>query len=416
MAYAKRMSGVFVMKSVFGLASRCFLVVFAGWIILVSSGCSKEVVHEYAPVFYPPAPDQPRLQFLTSYKGGEDFDVEKPGFLETFVLGEGKLRVENIVNPYGVEMHDGKIYVCDVGHRRIKVMDIANNKFSIFPSGKFIKRAVNMCIEDDGTKYVADSASGVISVWNADDKLVDYFGKDLGVEPIDVDVRGNELYFSDGAGDQIFVLDKFSGKVLRKIGRGVAAGEAMEDDEFSMIADIAVDSRGSVYGSDLIKSTVTRFDSKGIVTKSYGGLGGSPDDLVRPKGIAFDRSNRMWVVDAGPATAVKVFRNDGRLLMLFGFLGLEPGNMYLPAGIHIDYDNVDLFKKYAVKGAKLEFLVLVTNQYGPHKVSVYGFGKFPEKYSKMVFEAERDRGSSEDSAEDKGETESPVSGEDKAKD
>ena len=38
--------------------------------------------------------------------------------------------------------------------------------------------------------------------------------RDRDVEPIDVDVRGNELYFSDGDGDQIFVLDKFSGKKI----------------------------------------------------------------------------------------------------------------------------------------------------------------------------------------------------------
>jgi hypothetical protein len=67
--------------------------------------------------------------------------------------------------------------------------------------------------------------------------------------------------------------------------------------------------------------------------------------------------------------------------MLFGTLGTNPGQMYLPADVIIDYENMDLFSDYAVKGAKLEFLVLVTNQYGPHKVSVYGFGTFPEKYS-----------------------------------
>jgi len=41
-----------------------------------------------------------------------------------------------------------------------------------------------------------------------------------------------------------------------------------------------------------------------------------------------------------------------------------------------DYDNVDLFRKYAVPGADIEFLVLVSNQYGPNKISVYGFGSF----------------------------------------
>jgi hypothetical protein len=51
--------------------------------------------------------------------------------------------------------------------------------------------------------------------------------------------------------------------------------------------------------------------------------------------------------------------------------------MNLPAKIVLDYDNVDLFRKYAVPGADIEFLVLVSNQYGSNKISVYGFGSFP---------------------------------------
>ncbi len=51
--------------------------------------------------------------------------------------------------------------------------------------------------------------------------------------------------------------------------------------------------------------------------------------------------------------------------------------MNLPAKIVLDDDNVGLFQPYAVEGANIEFLVLVSNQYGPNKISVYGFGTFP---------------------------------------
>ncbi len=51
--------------------------------------------------------------------------------------------------------------------------------------------------------------------------------------------------------------------------------------------------------------------------------------------------------------------------------------MNLPAKVILDYDHVDLFRQYAVKGAKIEFLVFVSNQYGPSKINVYGFGEFP---------------------------------------
>jgi hypothetical protein len=39
----------------------------------------------------------------------------------------------------------------------------------------------------------------------------------------------------------------------------------------------------------------------------------------------------------------------------------------------IDYDNVDLFADRVAPGYQLEYLVLVTNQFGANKVSVFGF-------------------------------------------
>ena len=52
--------------------------------------------------------------------------------------------------------------------------------------------------------------------------------------------------------------------------------------------------------------------------------------------------------------------------------------MNMPATVTIDYDNVEFFREYAVDGSQIEFLVLITNQYDFHKISVYGFGEFPE--------------------------------------
>ena len=83
------------------------------------------------------------------------------------------------------------------------------------------------------------------------------------------------------------------------------------------------------------------------------------------------------MIDA--ATEVgKIYDSQGRLLMIFGETGNEPGKMYLPAQIVLDYDNLSYFQEYAVPGATLEFLVLVTNQFGDYKISVYGFGSFPD--------------------------------------
>ena len=401
----EKISGVIAMKSVCGLVRKVLAVVLASWIILGSSGCQKDVVKEdLEPVFFPSPPNKPRLQFLTSYEDGSQFDIEKASFLETFVLGESEVRAETILKPHGVAIHDGKIYLCDMGQRNIKVMDIANNRFTTFPSGRSISDTKNIFIEEDGTKYVADSAMGAVSVWNAEDKLVAYLGKSLDISPADVVVRDERLYITDSKNNQVVVLNKKTGELLQKMGKRAEFPSEIGPDEFYLITDLTLDDKGNIYVGDLAKNRVTVFSPEGEFLRSYGRRGTTADCLVRVKGIAVDREARVWVVDAWPSQAVKVFRNDGRLLMYFGTAGTERGLMYLPADVVIDYDHVALFKDYAVEGAELEFIVLVTNQYGPHKVSVYGFGTFPDKYS-LVPDSKKADKPGPDKAEEPGKVE-----------
>jgi hypothetical protein len=55
-----------------------------------------------------------------------------------------------------------------------------------------------------------------------------------------------------------------------------------------------------------------------------------------------------------------------------------PGGLNIPAKVEIDYENVDLFADLAAPGHQLEYLILVTSQFGSRKVSVFGFLKQSE--------------------------------------
>jgi len=61
------------------------------------------------------------------------------------------------------------------------------------------------------------------------------------------------------------------------------------------------------------------------------------------------------------------------LLLFFGESEGNPYPLVLPAGIAIDYTNLDYFQPYVDSRYKLEYLVFVANQYGPNKIAVYGF-------------------------------------------
>lgn len=370
---------------VIGSIMRNSLLVVLLVVVLSVTGCQQEVTEkkDTGPIFFPPPPNQPKLQFLTSYSGDEVSSNAKRSFLETYVLGDTSSVSQGAISqPYGLAIHDGKIYVCDVGLNNIKVLDIANNSFEIFPGGRSLLKPVNIFIESDGTKYIADGKAGCVLVYDENDKLIGFLGKQLGIKPTDLFIADNKLYLTDVNNNQVLVLDKQSGELLKTIGKNRTSEDEWGADEFAMISGLALDNDNNVYVTDKLKGLVTKFAPDGVVVRSYSRPGSLPDCLVRGKGVRLDREDRLWVVDAGPAMAVKVYRNeDGRFLMIFGLSGTDPGQMYMPASLVIDYENVEFFRKYAVEGAQLEFLVLVTNQYGPHKVSVYGFGTFPEKYS-----------------------------------
>ena len=59
--------------------------------------------------------------------------------------------------------------------------------------------------------------------------------------------------------------------------------------------------------------------------------------------------------------------------MFFGGSYKSKGDMYLPADILIDYNHKYLFNKYVDKRFNLEYLIFVSNQYGPDKINVYGY-------------------------------------------
>ncbi len=78
-------------------------------LIVLAAGCGAPVRKPAVPVFFPPAPDAARIQYLVSFSGLKD--IEEQSAFNRFVVGEKQdVKVDK---PYGVAIYDGKIYVCD---------------------------------------------------------------------------------------------------------------------------------------------------------------------------------------------------------------------------------------------------------------------------------------------------------------
>jgi YVTN family beta-propeller protein len=359
------------------------LTLFSLVLILgIFSGCPsvREEQQILEPVFFPNAPETPRLQFLKSYSGPDDLGAVQASAFEKFVLGEPET-MDGISKPYGVAISRGKLYVCDVGKRMVEMLDLENGTFGYLTKDQRLLNPVNIYIDDNDIKYVADPTVGVVFVFDQNNNLSDMLGKESKINPIDVVVRGSRCYVTDFGSNRVFVLDRTTGKEIARIGiesnadRKINPIGELPAGEFSLISDLALDQQNNIYVTDKAAGRITLFDQSGKFIKTIGRMGDNIDEFVRPKGIAIDKENRIWIVDASTEVA-KIYNQQAQLLLFFGLSGNEPGMMNLPAKIVLDYDNVELFRKYAVPGADIEFLVLVSNQYGPNKISVYGFGNF----------------------------------------
>ena len=186
---------------------------------------------------------------------------------------------------------------------------------------------------------------------------------------MDTAIAGDRLYVVDIKHHQVQVLDKRSGRLLFKFGEaGSKLGELFHP------TNIAIGPDGDVYVVETSNFRVQRFTADGKPVRVYGEFGSELGTFSRPKGIAIDRAGRLYVGDAAFEN-VQIFDNSGKLLLFFGQPGDRAEGLNLPAGVSIDYDNVDLFRRYADPGFTVEYLILVASQFGPNKIDVFGFGK-----------------------------------------
>jgi len=319
------------------------------------------------PVFFPPPPALPRIQYLTSFRGLKD--VQEQSSFDRFVVGEQQdLRVDK---PYGIGIHDGKLYVCDT-NATVIVFDLVAKSYSglrgAVGAGKLIQ-PINITIEADGTKFVADPARGQIVVFDANDDYVRAYGSPGNWRPVDAVPFGDRIYVADPANGLVKVFDRASGDEVKTIGD---KGEPSE--RLDRPTNLAFDGEGYLYVTDSGRFQVVKFDRDGHFKSTIGKPGDNLGHFARPKGIAIDRDGRLYAVDAS-FNNVQIFGKEGRLLMFFGGGGDVSGSFLLPAKVTIDYDNVKYFQKYLAPQFQAEYLILVTNQFGEHPVSILAFGQ-----------------------------------------
>lgn len=338
-----------------------------------ATGCaSMDKEDKDGAVFYPPLPQNPRLQFLLGV-GNEDDLGGGQNALDRFLFGRIPSNRE-LGRSYDIGSSPGKIYILDRLYKKIIVIDLENRRFGYLNDegpGKLIDPS-GIWVTADDIKYVADMGRRQVLVFDRQNRFLQAYGNEsLFGKPVDVTVFQDRVYVCDMDKHQVFVLDRGSGNLLGRVGE-----PGGDEGQFHKPTHVFADTEGNLFVNDAFNYRVQKFDPKGYFLLRFGQQGDAPGSFARPKGLAADVEGNLYVADAAFENVQIFDAATGRLLLFFGGSGPSPGSMYLPAGVHIDYQNLKYFDRYAEKDFRLKYLLYVVNTFGDHKLSVYGFGRW----------------------------------------
>jgi DNA-binding beta-propeller fold protein YncE len=336
-----------------------------------AAAASKGQAPKY--IFYPPPPEKPRLQFLVKFSEEQDLG-QSMSKLSVFVTG-AKPTSKPILKPYGVALSGNQIFVCDTTARALDILNLTNKTMRFFAPAGMGKMGspISLAIDADGTRYVADTLRNQVLIYGSDDTYRGALGASASLRPTGVALAGDRVYVADVKGHCIRVYGKTEHQLLFTIPRDPDAAEDKEPGKLYIPANLTLDSRGQVYVSDTATCRVKVYDPEGRHLRTLGTRGDLPGQFARPKGLAVDREGRIFVVDA--ATEVcQIFDAEGNLLLFFGEPEGSAAPLNLPAGVTVDYEHVASFRKYAAPDFVVDELVIISNQLGDKKISVYGLG------------------------------------------
>lgn len=354
-----------------------------GWGIASMAGCvlalcitaggiasAKPTQKDYE--FFPSPPDEAHLQFLTAFNSERGMGRNNSRSFMSYVTGQ-KPREKDICKPYGVAVHNHKLYICDTDYGAVLVADFKSRSMTTFMAhGQgTLKVPLNLAIDAAGNFYVADSGRDQVVIFDKDENYVAAIGKLDEMKPRDVAVSNDRIYVADIQNHNVHVYDKATQKPLFTIPREPDATNVVR--RLFSPTNLALDSKGRLYVSDTGAFRVQVYDADGNYLRTVGSMGDSLGQFARVKGIAVDRDFRLYAVDA-MSQVVQIFNEQGKLLTWFGEPAASSQVQNLPAKVMVDYDDASYFQSCVAPGFKVEYLVLIINQVGAHMVSIYGFG------------------------------------------
>jgi len=291
------------------------------------------------PLVWPLPPEQPRVRYVTTYRGIDDFKTRKMPRWKTLLLGaeDPSSRPSDVmVKPYGVAVSRlGRVYVADTVARRVFVFDPEAKAVSFVGEsgpGKLTK-PVGVAVDGEGKVFVADATVNRVFGYDLKGQLAIAIGREGDLDSpsgLAVDRERNLLYVADAKKHHVLCYSTVDGSAVRTIGRrGGGPGE------FNFPTNLTVNRSGRLYVADTLNFRIQVFNPDGGFLGEFGIQGDTPGTLNRPKGVGVDSEGHVYVADSS-FNNFQIFDAAGQLLLYVGTGGTEPGEFILPAGLCVD--------------------------------------------------------------------------------
>lgn len=306
---------------------------------LFFSACSYKTVEVENTILFPAYPDEPRILYLKTFRGGivKEADSSFTNTLDS-LLGEktSKPVTSNIVKPYGTAVQNGKVYVADTGSSSVFVIDEDTRKTNFIGTGVIgrVSAPIGIAFDSNNTTYISDRRLKTIQGYDENLSLVFSIGGRLEFTTpsgIAIDKNLNRLYVIDTKAHHFKAFDINTKELLFTIGiRG------RKDGEFNFPTNISIDRRNSnIVVCDTQNFRIQVFDKDGNFIRKFGKVGDRPGMFARPKGVAVDSDGNIYVTDSA-FNNIQIFNDEGELMMWFGSAGYGPTQFRLITGIYID--------------------------------------------------------------------------------
>ncbi|MCL5991338.1 MAG: 6-bladed beta-propeller, partial [Bacteroidetes bacterium] len=269
---------------------KIFFIISIIFIFLAS--CSTKIARKSELVIFPSPPDTTRIQYLTSIRSSIDITGGRSWFVR-MIMGEEK--DYPIQKPYGISVVKNKIYICDTKLPGLEIIDLGKKTFDNFtPGGRgVLKLPINCFVDENYILYVADVDRKDIVVFDKNNEFLTSFGNGVIEKPTDVFAYKDKIYVADIKGGKIHVFSKDDYSLIKSF----PDADTSEAEYLHQPTNIYIKD-DYLYVTDFGEFNIKVYDIDGKYIKSISSYGNGIGQLVRPKGIALDKDNNLYVVDA----------------------------------------------------------------------------------------------------------------------